>query len=170
MEELVKTFYIDWKLLVAQLINFFIVLGVLWKFALRPLRQTMDKRSAEIAKSLAQAKEIEKKLSQTESDYESKILQAKKESQAIIVEATTSAENQRQALLAQTKAEANKIVEQAKQQIVEEKKRLQIDLKKETASLVIAMTKKILEHFTNEKFNDAAIKKVINDFNYEDKT
>ncbi len=163
MDELVKTFYIDWKLLLAQLVNFFIVLGVLWKFAFKPLRKTMDNRSAEIAKSLEQAKIIEEKLAKTESDYEAKIIQAKKESQAIITEATAAAESQRQTLLAKTKVDAQNIVEQAKQQIVDEKKLLQADLKQETAALVVMLTKKILEHFISEKIDEMAIKKVINE-------
>ena len=62
MEELIQTFHIDWKLLIAQLINFAIVLFVLWKFAIKPLSKTMDKRTNDIEKSIDDAKKIEENL------------------------------------------------------------------------------------------------------------
>ena len=41
MDELVKTFHIDWKLIIAQTVNFTIVLGVLWYFAFKPLMKVI---------------------------------------------------------------------------------------------------------------------------------
>ncbi len=61
MDSLVETFHLDVKLLIAQVINFAIVFLVLYYFALKPLLNVMNDRSAKIEKSLEDAKEIEKK-------------------------------------------------------------------------------------------------------------
>ena len=81
MDELIKTFYIDWKLLIAQLVNFGIVLWVLYKFAIKPLSKTMDARTEEIEKSLEDAKKIEASLAQTETERQDKLDAAKKNTQ-----------------------------------------------------------------------------------------
>ncbi len=161
MEELVKTFYIDWKLLLAQLVNFFIVLGVLWKFALKPLRQTMDKRSAEIAKSLDQAKEIEQKLSEADKTKVETILQAKKESQTIIEQAQKDADVLRAKKMTELKVEMEKIVVQTKASLTSEKEQMLRDIKSEVADLVIAASSKILEKNITGEDNKKIIKSII---------
>lgn len=144
MEELVKTFHIDWKLLVAQLVNFFIVLGVLWKFALKPLQQLMDKRSAEIDKSLKQAKEIEQKLSEADKTKAETIIEAKKEAQNIISQAGREAENVRTKKLDELKSEMEKIVAQTKSGLQQEKEEMIKAARGEVADMVVAATGKII--------------------------
>ncbi len=161
MEELVKTFYIDWKLLLAQLVNFFIVLGVLWKFALKPLRQTMDKRSAEIARSLDQAKEIEQKLVEADRTKMETILQAKKESQQIIAQAQKEAEVLRAKKMNELKVEMEKIVAQTKASLITEREQMLRDIKSEVADLVIAVSSKILEKNISNEDNKKIIKSMI---------
>lgn len=161
MEELVKTFYIDWKLLLAQLVNFFIVLGVLWKFALKPLRQTMDKRSAEIARSLDQAKEIEQKLVEADRTKMETILQAKKESQQIIAQAQKEAEVLRAKKMNELKVEMEKIVAQTKASLITEREQMLRDIKSGVADLVIAVSSKILEKNISNEDNKKIIKSMI---------
>ena len=59
MESIIKTFHIDWKLMIAQIINFAIVVGIIWYFAIRPLIKKMTERTKTIEKSLEDAKKIE---------------------------------------------------------------------------------------------------------------
>ena len=55
MEEIIKTFHIDWKLLIAQAVNFAIVVFALYKFAYKPLLKTMNERTAKIEQGLKDA-------------------------------------------------------------------------------------------------------------------
>ena len=52
MDSLISTFHIDWHLIVAQLVNFAVVILVLWRFALKPLGKLMDERGQTIAGGL----------------------------------------------------------------------------------------------------------------------
>ena len=62
------TLGIQWPKLIAQLINFSIVLFVLWKFAFKPIFGMLDARKNKIAEGLTNADNIKAQLAQTEAD------------------------------------------------------------------------------------------------------
>ena len=159
MDELIKTFHIDWKLLLAQIINFGIVLFVLWRFALKPLMKVMEKRGKEIEKSLDDAKKIEENLARTEQEREEKILQAKKEASQIIEEARNQGQIQGHKLVENAKAEVQTVIAGAKEQIAQEKVKILSDIKSEVSGLVIETTKKVLSETMNENMDSKIIEK-----------
>jgi F-type H+-transporting ATPase subunit b len=161
MEDLIKTFYIDWKLLIAQLVNFFLVLGVLWRFALKPLQKVMNDRSNEIELSLRQAKEIEQKLKETDQSKIETILQAKKESQIIIEQASKEATSLREKKINELKQEMEKIVLQTKASLASEKEQMLRETKAEVTDLVIAVSSKILEKNIDLQQNKKFIEQVV---------
>jgi len=144
MDEFVQTFHVDWKLLIAQLVNFGIVLFVIWRFALKPLMGIMAKRSEEIEKSLSDAKRIERELAETEQIKDDRLLEAKKEAQQIIALASAEAEKIRTTKIEQTKQEIQKVVDQTKVQIAAEKVAMLREAKQELGNLVISATEKVL--------------------------
>jgi len=157
MEELIKTFHIDWKLLIAQLVNFFLVLGVLWKFALKPLQKIMADRSQEIQNSLMQAKEIEQKLKETDQNKIDTLLQAKKDAQAIIDQTNIEAEILREKKVSELRLEMEKIVAQTKTSLANEKEQMIREVKSEVADLVIAVSSKLLEKNIDNENNKKLI-------------
>jgi F-type H+-transporting ATPase subunit b len=157
MEELIKTFHIDWKLLIAQLVNFFLVLGVLWKFALKPLQKIMADRSQEIQNSLTQAKEIEQKLKETDQNKIDTLLQAKKDAQAIIDQTNKEAEILREKKVSELRLEMEKIVVQTKTSLANEKEQMIREVKSEVADLVIAVSSKLLEKNIDNESNKKLI-------------
>lgn len=153
MDELIKTFHLDWKLLVAQLINFGIVLFVLWKFALKPLMKVMDQRKKEIEKSLDDAKKIEANLIMSNEGREKKILEAKKEAQRLIEEAQARGQEQGQKLIEEAKAEVQTVIAAAKEQISSEKDKMLKEVKAEVSQLVVLTTKKVLSEALDENLD-----------------
>ena len=55
MDSLITTFHIDWKIIIAQVINFLIVFLVLYFFAIKPLKKMMAERADKISKGLTDA-------------------------------------------------------------------------------------------------------------------
>jgi F0F1-type ATP synthase membrane subunit b/b' len=45
MEELITTFHIDWKLMIAQIVNFGLVFALLYWLAAKPLSKLMKDRT-----------------------------------------------------------------------------------------------------------------------------
>ncbi len=144
MEDIIKSFYIDWKLMIAQLINFGIVVWVVWHFGLKPLLGTMDKRSQEIEQGLSDAKRIKDEIKQLAITKNEVIKEAKQQAERIRQEAEAAAEAQRQETLTRVRAEATKVLQEEKQKFATEKERLLQEVKRQAASLVVQAVVKIL--------------------------
>lgn len=161
MDELVKTFHIDWKLLIAQMINFGIVLGVLWYFALKPLMKVMNKRSEDIEKSLKEAKEIEQKLAEAETTKEKIVINAKQEAQIIMEKTQKESEKVREQKLKETRDEMDRIAQKMKSDINIEKEKMLIDAKSHIADLVVAATEKVIKKNVDDESNRALVDETI---------
>src|SRR5437868_5641633 len=60
MNEISQAFGIDWASLIAQIINFCILVFILSRFVYKPVLNMVDERRKMIAESMEKAKEIEK--------------------------------------------------------------------------------------------------------------
>ncbi len=158
MDELIKTFHIDWKLIAAQLVNFAIVFFVLWKFALKPLMKAMTDREHTIAKSLSNAEEIEKKLTATNAEVAEHIREAKHQATAIMEQAKKQADAKRLEMLEKAKQEVSGLVSAAKNQIQAEKEEALRSAHLELSALVVSGVEKILGKNIDEKTDKKLIK------------
>ena len=163
MEDLIKIFHIDWKLLIAQIINFGIVLFVLWKFAFKPLSKMMEKRSQEIEKSLVDAKKIEENLEQSKLDKDEVLTEARKEAQAMIVRAQEQGKKQGEEMVANAKLEVGNVIAGAKEQIAQEKEKMIREVREEVVKLTIETTKKVLGKAVSKEVDEKLIKESLKD-------
>ena len=92
MDSLISTFHIDWHLIVAQLVNFAVVILVLWRFALKPLGKLMDERGQTIAGGLENAKKQEDLLKAQQAQYDATLAQARAEAATIMKDVKKEAE------------------------------------------------------------------------------
>lgn len=161
MESLIETFHIDYKLLVAQAINFSIVISVLYFFALKPILKVMQERTEKIEKSLADADAIEENMRKTEERYEQTLNEAKKEAAAIMARAGEEAEKKREKMLAKTKEEIGQIINEEKEKMQKEKAQVLREIKSSVTDLVIAITEKVIEKKLSPKEDKELIKKMI---------
>ncbi len=144
MDDLIKIFHIDWKLMIAQLVNFAIVAFVLWKFALKPLLKIMDERADKISDSLEQAKQIETELKSLDQKRVAADTEAKVQAQIIIKEAQVVAEAKRQELMVQVKEETARTLEQAREVLIAEQVKAMQAVRQQAARLVTQALTKIL--------------------------
>jgi len=161
MEELVKIFHIDWKLLIAQIVNFAVVVWVLYRFALKPLMKILEKRNAEISKSLDDAKQIETNLMMSAQEKANLIAAAKKEATAIIEASRADGQKQATELLEKAKTEVNAVVLTAKQQIADEKEKMLIASRREMVDLVVSATEKMLKNTMTSELDRKLIDKML---------
>lgn len=102
---------LDWKVLVAQLVNFGILLVILKRFLYKPLVKAIDERNKKISTALDDSKRIEEKLQNIEKK-ETELLElarekAKKEREEII----EMANKEREKMIEDAKVAANREVE-----------------------------------------------------------
>jgi len=158
MESLIETFHLDVKLIIAQLVNFLIVAGVLYFFALKPLTKIMNERTAKIEKSLREAKEIEDKVQLTEVERDKILKQARAEAKNIVEKANNSAEDKRQQILNNAKKEMENIISEGKKQINNEKETMLKEVKSEIVELVVTISQKVFKKEISEEINKDLIK------------
>ncbi len=92
MESIVSTFHIDWKIIIAQAINFGVVFAVLYIFALKPLSKLMAERAEKIAKGINDAKTNASVLEKTQKEYEDVLIKARTEADVIFQQGKKEAE------------------------------------------------------------------------------
>jgi len=146
-QNVLGTLGLDWRLFLAQLINFAIVVFVMWKWVYTPLLGMMDKRAKEIAAGLKAADKAKKRLSESEEEKEKIIREARGAGQKLIEEAQARAEVLRQEKLTQTKAEIEKIVAETKERIAGERDAAFAALQTDVAELIAQATEKVALHF-----------------------
>jgi F-type H+-transporting ATPase subunit b len=137
---IVKTFGIDWPMLIAQAINFLIVALVIWKFAFKNILSTIKEREKQIADSLVNADKIKLELEETEKQQQETLQEASLAAKKTI----SSAQEQAKAFIESQKEDARKqaeeIISKAKVAMEQERERVLREAREEIAALVVLTT------------------------------
>lgn len=145
MDSLIETFHIDLKTIIAQAVNFAVVLVVLYFFALKPLKKIMDERSKTIEGGINDAKVNAEVLKNTKIEYDKMLAQARTEATAIFNQGKKEGEAEKMQMIENGKKEVANIIENGKKTLEAEKVKMVEEAKKEVAGLVLKATEKILE-------------------------
>lgn len=163
--ETVREFGIQPILILAQAVNFLVLLVLLRRFLYRPILKTLSERQARIAQSLQQAEEVEVRLAQTKKEQEKILTAAQNQAQEIIAQAKDSAGT----ILAEAEIRAKQMaldmVAQGNVRISQEHAAMFAKLKGEIAHLVVLATKavagKTLTQRDQEQLVQQAVHKVV---------
>lgn len=144
MESIISTFHIDWKIIIAQMVNFAIVFTVLYIYALKPLAKLMNERSEKINKGIKDAHTNSEMLKSTEKEYQDMLSKARLEANKIWENSKKDGEVKRVAMLEEAKNEVSRMIENGKKSLEAEKAKMMEDAKKEIVSLAMEATEKII--------------------------
>lgn len=150
--------------ILAQMLNFFILVWILARFAYKPLVSMMQERKERIAKDLADAQAARNEAEQCKADYAAQIANARQEAQQIVEKAVQQAEATTREQLAAAREQIEREKERARQDIVNERDRAMNNLRNEVISLSVAMATKVvakdMDSETNTKLIEDAIAKL----------
>ncbi len=136
MQELIHNFGIDWKLLLAQMVNFALLLFILKKFAYGPILEMFRKRREDIAESLKKNKEAEENFNQSIRVREEAAEKARTEALALISQAELEAKHRKEVLLAEASRKVEEVILDAKKVIAREKAKMGEEVYAESEALV----------------------------------
>lgn len=153
--DILDQFGIQPVLLLAQIVNFLIILFVLKKFFYKPIVKMLDDRKKRIEESIENAAFIEEKLTKTEEKTAQILDHARDNAQAIISDAKTEAQRIYNEAINEAKASGEEMIAQTRAEIVREKENMKKELEKETMILLSAVVQKVLGKTlkTSEKQN-----------------
>ena len=150
--------------ILAQMLNFFILVWILARFAYKPLVSMMQERKERIAKDLADAQAARNEAEQFKADYAAQIANVRQEAQQIVEKAVQQAEATTREQLAAAREQIEREKERARQDIVNERDRAMNNLRNEVISLSVAMATKVvakdMDSETNTKLIEDAIAKL----------
>ena len=145
MGQLITTFHIDWMLILAQLVNFAIVLIVLKVYAYGPMMKLMNDRAKKIDKGLKDSEQAHKKLAEITEKEKAVLVEARKQAQEIVAKAEAVAVKNKEEIIVEAKTQAEKILSDSAKKIELEKNQMFAEVKGQIAELVVAATGKIIE-------------------------
>lgn len=150
---------IDWKLLIAQAVNFLVLLWVLRRYAYKPILKALEARTKRIEQGLKDAETSQAKL-QGVIEEEKKILAAaREEAQNILVAAEGNAKKRDALMLDETKQKIDRMIAEADTHLAENQAKLLREAKAELTDIVIATTEKVLGGKVNAEIDAELVKK-----------
>jgi F-type H+-transporting ATPase subunit b len=147
------------QLLVAFLINFLILFGLLTAVLYKPILKMLDERQAKIKESLDQAEKIKEQTARSEEQVKAAIESARKEGQSIIAQASQIAEKIKEEAKDGARKEAEAIITKAKDDIKLERDKSIAELRNEFANLTVLAAEKVIK----ETMDTQKHKKLINE-------
>jgi F-type H+-transporting ATPase subunit b len=161
--ELLAKLGINWQLLLAQIVNFAIVAGVLTVLVYKPLLNAIDARRERIKKSIDDAKRIERETAQLEEFRTAQLKKIDEEAGVLLQSAKKEADAAKQQILDGAQAEANRILQRGEQKLTEERARVLSEVQGNVADMILRMTQKILQR----EFSPADQKRLLADLSTE---
>lgn len=137
--------------LLAQIVDFIILLIFLRLVAYKPLMKVLADRSDHIANSIAAAEQERQQAEQLKAGYEAEMRRAREQAQEIIQKATKAGEEQAVEIIENAKNEATRLKDAALTEIEREKQKAVAELRDQVASLSVLVAGKIInQKLTNE--------------------
>ena len=140
IEQIARTFGVDWPHLIAQTISFSIVCALLYWLAYRPVLQMLEARRQQIALGLANAEKIRAELAKTESQRQEVLAQAHAQAKTIVQDARAAAARVEAQETQRAVAAAEDIVAKAHEAAERDRARMLAELRREVGRLVLQTT------------------------------
>lgn len=155
-----ERFGLEPKYIVMQVISFLIVLGVLYKWGIKPVTATMEERNRKIEAGIRHAEEMQAKLAAAQQESAAIVKKANVEASRIVEDARKSAKEYLDKQTQEASTKANDLLAKAQQAIELEHKKMLADARTEIARLVVTTTERVLAKKLTDAdraaYNDAA--------------
>ncbi len=140
VEEIARTFGVDWSHLIAQIISFSIVCFLLHRFAYKPVLKMLEERRQQIAQGQINSEKITAELARTEARHQEMLIQANYQATRLIEEARTAAARVQEQETQKAITAAEQIIVKAREAAAQDHARMLGDLKREVGRLVVQTT------------------------------
>lgn len=151
----------DPGLFIWTILTFLVLVGLLARFAWRPLLEALERRQAMITKSLDEAQRARQELERLQRESAEMMRQARVEAEGIVSRSRSDAEALREELKQKSRAEAAAIVKNAEKQIQIETARAIQQIRNETIDLSVAIASKILRRQVSKEDHEGLIEETL---------
>jgi len=136
---------INLPLLVAFIINFVILFGLLGLVLYKPVMKMLDERSRKIKESMEQAEATKAEYAHAEEEVKKLINKAREDGQALIGQASQMGEKIKEEAKEGARKEAQAIVDRTRAELEEERDRIIDGLRREFVDISISAAEKVIK-------------------------
>ena len=155
--------------LIAQLIGFAILLGVMRMIAYKPVLRMMDQRSQRIREGLEAADKMKEQAAQADVTVQKRLEEARQEGQALIGQAQQIANRLQEDARQQAQAEGESLLARARNEIALERDEAIAQIRREFADITIAAAEKVIGQSLDKKSHERLIDEVLSEANFQGK-
>ena len=156
-----SSFGVNVPSLVAQAVNFILLLVLLRLFAYKPIMKMLDERSRRIRESMEQPELVKQQAQQAAEETKKRIAQASQEGQEIVNRAAKTGEELRQKALQDAKEASEGLIQKARSEIQAERDEAIDSVRREFADLTILAAEKVISRSLDKQSHQELINKVL---------
>lgn len=145
---------IDWFTVVAQLINFLILIFLLKRFLYRPILKAIDARELRIANELDEAKKKQDQAEQEQQQYQQLNDQLLKNKSALLTQAQDEATKEKERLMQEARDTYQTLQDRYRQSLKNEEKQMTDTLKRKVETEVIDTLRKTMKDLADESLEE----------------
>ena len=147
--------------LVAQIVNFLLLLFLISRFAYKPILNMLNQRSEQIKESLEAADRARQEAQQSEANIQAQLDAARREGQIIIEQASRSAEQLREEIQQVARQEAETIRQRAQADFDLERQKAIADLRRQFADLTVTAAERVINESLDRAKHHSLISEVL---------
>ena len=155
--EILEKFGVEPVLLLAQIVNFAILLFILKRFLYKPILKVLEERKNKIETSMKQSEQIQKKFEEMGVKQQEILDNARKESGQIIDGAKSEAKTLASQIQIEASNQAQLSLKRAQETLALEKQKMVSEAKKEIVSVVTAATQRVISKVMTKKDKDTLV-------------
>jgi F-type H+-transporting ATPase subunit b len=155
--------------LLAQIINFAILFGLLYLVAYKPIMRMLDERSRKVKESMEQTEFIKEQAAHAEEEAEKRIEEASREGQELVTRAVRTGEEMRHQAQQEARQDAEALIARARTAIQRERDESIGELRREFADLTILAAEKVIDRSLDKEAHRQVIDKVLEESTTEKK-
>lgn len=151
----------DARMVILTWITFFLLLGILYKFAWKPILKALDEREESLRRAVDDADRVKEEMVRMNETRRQLIHEAELKSREIIDEARKAATRVAHALEQRAKEEAGILLETARRDIQRETEKARMILREESARLAVDLAGKLIEKNLDSETNRKLVRKLM---------
>ncbi|MCI0849540.1 MAG: F0F1 ATP synthase subunit B [Chloroflexi bacterium] len=152
---------VNLPVLIAQIVNFFLLLFVLRLVAYKPLMEMLDKRSQRIKEGLEAADQSKEQVAQAEQQVTDQLAEARQQGQALIAQAQEAASRIEEESHTRASREAEALLERARSAIQLERDQAIAELRREFAGITVSAAEKVINQSLDRQAHQRLIDEVL---------
>lgn len=157
MQKLIEALGLDPKILIAQIINFALLIFLLYKFGYKQILQFIENRTRTIENGLKNAEKATQDLALAQKEQEKLISQAQAQGREIVTEAKANAEKVAADLLAKNAVQIDALNKKHTADMSALREQMLASVRAEASTLIFSVVEKVLR----EKMTEEADKKLV---------